>query len=126
MKKNSKLVEFIKPEFSFIDERGTLNQLVSSGWKQINIVTSSKGVIRGNHYHKNNNEAFYIIKGVFKLILEQDNKKEVYNIKEGDFFIIKPYVCHTFEYIEDTILIALYDKGIKEGKSKMDTYKRGE
>ena len=56
------MIEFIKPDFSFADERGALTQLCREGWKQINVTSSKAGVFRGGHYHKNNKEAFYIIK----------------------------------------------------------------
>jgi len=52
--------------FTFNDDRGTLVQLVHEGYKQMNVVTSKKGVFRGGHYHKMNREVFYIISGHFK------------------------------------------------------------
>ena len=50
------LIEFIKPDFSFTDDRGSLTQLVHKGWNQVNYITSVGGAFRGNHYHKNNTE----------------------------------------------------------------------
>lgn len=46
------MIEFIKPDFSFADERGALTQLCREGWKQINVTSSKAGVFRGGHYHK--------------------------------------------------------------------------
>ena len=45
------LIEFIKPDFDFTDDRGSLTQLVHKGWNQVNYITSVGGAFRGNHYH---------------------------------------------------------------------------
>jgi len=120
---NNKLIKFIKPDFVHSDERGKLRQISSNGkWKQINVITSSKGLTRGNHYHKHNREAFFIIYGKFNLILENGKEKEKYIIKAEDFFIIEPNTIHTFEFLEDTTLVALYDKGVEEENGKKDIY----
>ena len=37
----------LKPDFTFTDERGTLVQLVHSGYTQVNVITTEKGVVRG-------------------------------------------------------------------------------
>ena len=48
------LIEILKPDFVFEDERGKLTQLVHDGYRQMNIIFSKKDVLRGNHYHKEN------------------------------------------------------------------------
>lgn len=40
------LVDIIKPDFLFEDNRGSLVQLVHDNFKQFNIIKSKKGVIR--------------------------------------------------------------------------------
>ncbi len=109
------LIEFIKPDFEFADDRGALTQLVHGGWKQVNYITSVTGAFRGNHYHLQNKEAFYVISGAFKLSLEhlETHEKEEYEIKAGDFFVIYPKVIHSFDYTAATTLISLYDKGVE-------------
>ena len=121
------LIEFIKPDFEFSDDRGSLRQLVHDGWKQVNYITSKAGAFRGNHYHKENTEAFYVISGRFKLTAESadGNYKEEYDIKAGDFFTVSPYVNHSFDYIEDTELISLYDKGVEMPDGTKDIFTQG-
>ena len=63
------LIEFVKPDFTYQNEAGCLNQLVHDGWKQINAITSVAESTRGGHYHKFNKEQFFIIDGSFKLIV---------------------------------------------------------
>lgn len=118
------LIEFIKPDFAFTDDRGSLTQLVHKGWNQVNYITSVGGAFRGNHYHKNNIEAFYVIAGEFKLIAESvdGTQREEHNMKSGDFFIVKPYTNHSFEYIKDSQLISFYDKGFENPDGSKDSF----
>lgn len=116
------LVNILAPEFDLENEKGRLTQLVSGGWNQYNVITSLEGCVRGNHYHKINKEAFYIIKGKIHLILEMDGKKEDYIFKEQDMFMILPYQNHIFEYLEETILVSMYDIGVEMDGGKMDIY----
>lgn len=117
------LIEYLNTDFEFKDERGTLTQLVHDNWKQVNYITTKAGVERGNHYHKENREAFYIIYGEFELIVEDivTGVKETYKIKDGDFFMIEPFINHSFKYLKDTALISMYSKGVEQG-GKMDMY----
>ncbi len=111
------MIEYLKTDFDFSDNRGTLTQLCHDGWKQVNYLFTKAGVFRGNHYHKLNNEAFYIIDGEFVLTAELNGEKETYLIKTGDFFVIKSGVLHSIDFKKDTSMIALYDIGVeKEGK----------
>ena len=119
------LIEFIKPDFEFADDRGSLRQLVHDGWKQVNYITSVAGAFRGDHYHLENKEAFYVISGGFKLSLHhnQTGEKADYDIKAGDFFIIYPNVTHSFDYTQDSTLISLYDKGVELPNGTKDILK---
>ena len=86
------LVNFLKADFEFKNECGKLIQLVHDGWKQFNIIESKAGSVRGNHYHKYNSEAFYVISGSFNLTVWQGDVKESYSISSGMFFSISPVI----------------------------------
>ena len=116
------LIEFTKPDFVFENECGSLKQLVHDGWKQINVITSVKDSVRGGHYHKYNKEGFYIVSGSFKLTVWKDELKEEYEIKPGDFFCIFPFVFHTFEYHEDTVLVSMYSNGVELSETEKDIW----
>ena len=107
------LIEFLQPDFKFENENGLLVQLVHDGWKQINAIFSKAGGVRGGHYHKYNQEAFYVLSGSFKLIVWKDTVKEEYQIQPGTFFTIPAHVFHTFEYTQDTWLISMYSNGVE-------------
>jgi dTDP-4-dehydrorhamnose 3,5-epimerase-like enzyme len=108
----AELISFIEPEFRHADDRGCLLQLVSQGWKQVNVIRSSKGSIRGGHYHKENKELFYVVCGSFRLVLDRGKEHFEQRITEGMMFIVHADVVHTFEYLEDAIIVACYDHGV--------------
>lgn len=107
------MVTVIKPDFVFEDERGRLVQLVHEGFTQFNVVTSKAGFIRGKHCHRLNREGFYVVDGSFVLEAKLGDKTETYEFSKGDMFIIEPDVMHTFDYREDSTLVAFYDKGVE-------------
>lgn len=104
-----KLVEIIKPDFIFEDERGMLAQLTNKPYAQVNAVFTKKGAVRGNrHYHKTTKEAFFIISGEVDVTLSLGQEEEICTFRSGDMFLIPENVRHTFDYKEDTYLVALY------------------
>lgn len=118
------LINFIKPDFQFSDQRGCLYQLAHSGWNQINFIFSRAGTLRGNHYHKVNKEAFFVINGNFKLSIStlDSSVSETYELNTGDFFIINPNLIHSFSYLTDTSLISFYDKGVELSNGNKDIF----
>jgi len=112
------MVTILKPDFIYCDERGNLTQLVHEGYAQVNVVRSQKETERGGHLHRDNAEVFYVVEGSFDLRAWQGTDEETYRFSGGDMFRIERNVAHSFIYLEDTILVALYDKGIESGGEK--------
>lgn len=107
------MYDMLMTDFVHEDDRGSLVQLVHEGYKQVNVIRSKGGVTRGGHYHKFNREAFYVVSGTCEVILTKDEVEERKTFSSGDFFRIEPFVGHTFRYLEDTVLVGLYDKGVE-------------
>ena len=120
------MITVIKPDFIFEDERGSLVQLIHEGFNQVNVVTSKAGVERGKHYHALNREGFYVVEGAFTVKARLDGKEESYGFKKGDMFIIEPNDIHTFDYIEDSVLVGFYDKGVELPDGTKDIIAEGE
>ena len=108
------LIEWMTPDFIFNNENGSLKQLVRDGWRQVNVITSIPGSVRGGHYHKFNREAFYVIKGSFRLTLWQDKKNETFSIPSNVF--------HSFDYQEETILVSMYSRGVELSETEKDIW----
>lgn len=117
------MIKTLFPEFSHIDNRGSLTQLVSRGYSQINILVSNSGVTRGGHFHKVCREAFYVIEGTVKVTAE--NGEDFYEqiFQQGDFFEIYPGTVHEMYFPERCIMAVLYDKPV-ETESGKDIYER--
>ena len=105
-------------DFEFQDDRGTIVQLIHEGYRQINVITTQKGVMRGGHYHKQNEEAFYIISGA--LTIEVNGEKA--NFGAGDFFGIEANDMHSFCFLEDTLLVSMYSNGVELPDGSKDIF----
>lgn len=116
------LFEYLKPDFSFSDTRGSLFQLVHTGYEQINILTTKAGVMRGGHYHKETAEAFFVIEGLLEATLLEDHMQQTQMFQTGDFFRIPPYVSHTMKFIEDTVMVAIYEKAVEKTDGTKDIF----
>lgn len=119
------LIHILEPDFIFKDERGRLVQLVREGFSQFNVIESIKGAVRGGHFHKLNNEAFFVVKGKLKLDtwdIGRGQDKEQYTFKTGDMFEIPANVVHDFIFDENTILISMYDMGVELDNGEKDIH----
>ena len=117
------LIEMMEPDFKFSNETGLLVQLVHEGWNQVHVLVSNAGATRGGHYHKVSKEVFYIVSGSIKLLIETENEKEEYILNQNDMFMVLPYQKHTFTFIEDTVMVSMYDVCVEKEDGTKDIYK---
>lgn len=116
-----KLIEILTPDFTFTDDRGTLTQIVHEGFTQVNAVFTRAGKIRGNfHYHESTKELFFVIKGKIEFTAKYNGISENYTFSDGDMFMVNENVRHTFSYIEDTYLVALYTTPVEKEDGTKD------
>lgn len=104
------------------DNRGKILGITQNTWNEINYIESIKDSVRGEHYHKETLEAFYIISGKIKveLINIKNNVKEEFIATNGEIFIIEPNELHTFTALEDSSWINMLSKNMKNSE---DFYK---
>lgn len=107
------LIKILKPDFEFKDDRGSLIQLVHAGYRQFNIIFSQAGALRGGHFHRQNEEAFYIIDGDLILLAEKDGIRENYHFHKGAMFQIPRNVLHSFQFKANTLLASMYSDGVE-------------
>lgn len=117
------LIKVLTPDFTFNDERGSLTQITHGGFNQINAVFTKKGALRGRlHYHKENKEAFFVISGKVEVTASKDGETETKIFGAGDMFMIDEYVRHSFLYLEDTYLVAMYSGCVEKPGGTKDIY----
>lgn len=119
---NMIIYDIKKPDFCFTDDRGSLTQLVHEGYSQINVLETKKGVLRGGHFHKIANEAFYVVSGSVAVTLKTKDAKETAVFKKGDFFGIRPYTIHSLFFPEDCVMVAMYDVCVENEDGTKDIY----
>ena len=100
----------IKQETPFVDERGKIQPLVDIDFKSCVLITSKKGTIRANHYHKTDWHFCYVLKGsidYYHRKVGKTNSPQLEKIKKGELFFTPPMVEHTMVFHEDTIFLTL-------------------
>ncbi len=123
MHEPNQLCEILTPDFIFTDTRGTICQLVHDGYQQVNLVYTNKGSQRGSfHYHKINEELFFVIYGKIEVCLRAQDLEEKHVFGKGDMFQIHKNVQHDFCFLEDTLLLGLYDHGVELPDNSKDIY----
>ena len=100
----------VKLESSFEDSRGHIQPLVNIPMESCVMITSKKGTIRANHYHKTDWHFCYVLKGSIEYYhrpISNTNPPEKVVVKEGELFFTPPMVEHAMVFHEDTIFLTL-------------------
>lgn len=101
---------FVSLRERFADERGEIIPLVDRDMKSAVLITSKKGTVRANHYHKTDWHYCYVIKGVIEYHHRPhgtDETPEVLIFREGDMFYTGPDMDHAMHFLEDTVFLTL-------------------
>lgn len=118
-------IEKIVPTFS--DERGVITDILSGEMRNLGIITSKKGAVRGNHYHKAQIQYTYILKGRLEMttkdLREPDSVPKTAIISEGELITHPAMVAHTYKALEDTVFLAITTKGRDKGGYEDDTFR---
>lgn len=117
---------------SFIDSRGEiLDIFVNSPKDHCTLITTKKGAIRGNHFHKESTQFTFIVAGKFKLYrakVNEDGKilgEITCDIIEKNELITHPaYEAHTLEAISENTTILAFACGTRGGNFyEKDTFR---
>lgn len=97
-------MKLLKPYMEKRDERGGVLGLFNQfPLEEVNLISSVKGAIRGNHYHINTREFFYLVSGEIHLSVMTTDQNVVFDdvLTTGSIFIIEPYEVHTVTALSD-------------------------
>ena len=100
----------IDNEEPFVDDRGIIQPIVDVDLKSAVLITSKKGSIRANHYHKTDWHYCYVIQGkieYFHRELNSSSKAELIIVKKGNMIFTPPLVEHCMKFPEDTLFLTL-------------------
>lgn len=121
-----KYIKTIKP--FHIDKRGEMSHLIEDNKTRITsilLITSKKGAIRANHYHKKDTHFAYILEGKMEYTY-QDLKSKVKNkktaiVKKGDIIYTPPMAIHAMKFLEDSVFLAITTEERDQKKYEKDT-----
>src|SRR3989338_5547812 len=109
---------------AIIDERGLITNIFEGRIEHIALITSKKGSVRGNHYHKEDYQYIYLVSGEFEshcCDVRNPGKKQVLMIKPGDLVDTPPYIAHAQKFTKDSVFLALTTRQRESGKYEEDT-----
>ncbi len=105
----------IKPEF--VDERGGITRVLDDGRtviRSVLLITSRKGAIRANHYHRKDSHYSYLLSGRMEYSEQPvdssgkaHGKTETVILEAGDMVYSAPMVLHAMRFLEDSVFLAL-------------------
>ena len=105
----NEIVKKIEPAFE--DARGIIANILEKPISHVAIITSKKGSVRANHYHPEQIQYIYLIKGsyesVSKNIKDENTKVETQVIEPGDLVITPPMIAHAMKFLEDSVMLNL-------------------
>ncbi len=122
----------MKLNCSFKDDRGEIIDIfVKSPKDHCSIITSKKGAVRGNHFHKKSTQYTFVVSGRFKLfrakVDEEGNLKEKVKIdivEKNELIEHPPYESHTLVSETDEAVLLAFACGTRGGNFyEKDTFR---
>ncbi len=103
----------------FSDARGDIFDLVDGeDIRHVTLITSKKGVIRGNHFHRTFKQINYVLEGKVELVARKDGSdvEKRRMMVEGDIVTIPEGTTHAFKTLVDSKIIEFSSKAWEDMK----------
>jgi len=110
---------------AFSDERGVIIDILTKApVEYATLITSRKGAVRGNHYHKDTIQYLYVLEGRLRVVVQMSGEKpEEAILERGDLVVNAPHERHAFEAITDASFLVL-TRGPRGGENfEQDTFR---
>lgn len=111
-------------DVAFRDHRGDIFNLFEGRIEHIALITSKKGTVRANHYHKEDYQYIYLLSGAYEshsVEVRDPRKVQVLHVKPGDMVETPPLIAHAQKFTEDSAFLALSTRQRERGKYESDT-----
>jgi quercetin dioxygenase-like cupin family protein len=95
-------------EKPFLDDRGAIQPLVDVEMESCVLISSKKGTVRANHYHRTDWHYCYVMSGTIEYYHRptgSDRVPEKETIRQGELFFTGPMVDHAMVFVEDTVFL---------------------
>ena len=97
-------------ERPFVDGRGVIQPLVEAVMASAVLISSNKGALRANHYHKTDWHYCYVVEGSIEYFHRphgSDAEPDRALVRKGEMFFTPPMVDHTMRFPEETVFLTL-------------------
>jgi quercetin dioxygenase-like cupin family protein len=94
----------------FADSRGDIQPLVDRTIQSAVLITSKKGTVRANHYHRTDWHYCYVLEGRIEYHHRahgSDAAPDTLIVEKGQLFFTPPMVDHAMVFLEDTTFLTL-------------------
>ncbi len=118
-------MEIINKKCAFKDERGEIIDILENeAIEYVTFISSRKGAIRGNHYHKESIQYAFVLKGSLKVITQMSGDEVESKIaRSGDLVFTPQKEKHVLIALEDSEFLVL-TRGPRGGKNyETDTFR---
>lgn len=118
-------MKITRPQVKYTDERGSITDILEKeDIEYITVITSAKGVERGQHYHKKTTQWVYLMGGRMKLLTQLPGEPVVAMfLEEGDLAVTYPMERHAMIALEDSVFL-VFTRGPRGGENyESDTYR---
>jgi quercetin dioxygenase-like cupin family protein len=92
------------------DARGVIQSLVNTPIKNVSVITSVRGSLRSNHYHKTDWHYIYMLEGEVEYYYRpngSDGEIKLVRAKKGDMIWTPPMEDHATVAIDDSVFLAI-------------------
>ena len=95
----------------FVDDRGSIQNLLNTPMQCASIITSKAGSIRSNHWHRDDFHYLYVMSGSMEYYernvgMPVDPKQKPLIVKAGQMVFTPPNVVHKTVFLQDTVLLS--------------------
>ena len=114
----------IRPREPFIDGRGRIQNLLDAPFTSAAVVTSVKGAVRGNHYHKTDYHYCWLQSGGLIYLHRPAGAAappERWVIRPGQLFYTPAGYEHAMRFTEDSVMVVLARNNREMANYEADT-----
>jgi quercetin dioxygenase-like cupin family protein len=101
---------FVSLDIPFVDDRGSIQNIVNTPINGVAIITSKAGSIRSNHYHQKDWHFLYVLSGEMEYYergLDEVFTGQPLIVKSGEMVFTPPLRIHKTIFRQDTILVSM-------------------
>lgn len=108
----------------FVDARGEIRNLIDAPFTSAAVITSVKGAVRGNHYHKTDYHYCWLQRGGMVYLHRrsgQTSPARRWTIKAGQMFYTPPGYEHAMQFTQDSVLLVFAKNNREMANYEADT-----